>query len=125
MTELVQLRRANDVKDQQMERQEKRIAASEKNLAMMKIQNQRNLTGAGNPFPMGGMTPYQTASGQIQFQAAGGFSQGTSNNQMDLLFNRKVVKPIRGGAAVSSNTNKRQRESSSGRNSLSNQMNFE
>ena len=39
MTELIQLRRANDLKEQQMERMEKRMAASEKNLAMMKIQN--------------------------------------------------------------------------------------
>ena len=36
---------------------EKRMAASEKNLAMMKIQSQRNLLGGGNPFPVGGMTP--------------------------------------------------------------------
>ena len=42
---------------------------------------------------------------------------------MDLLFNRKVVKPIRGGAA---NPARGRRESSnSGRNSVSNQMNFE
>ena len=52
------------------------------------------MLGGGNPFPMGGMTPIQTASGQIQYQMAGGFGGG---NQMDLLFNRKVVKPIRGG----------------------------
>lgn len=37
MTELIQLRRTNDVKEQQVERMEKRIAQSEKNLAMMKI----------------------------------------------------------------------------------------
>ena len=45
---------------------------------------------------------------------------------MDLLFNRKVVKPIRGGAAVNSSQPGRMsrgRDSSSGR--LSNQMNFE
>ena len=65
MTELIQLRRANDLKEQQMERMEKRMAASEKNLAMMKIQSQKNLLGGGNPFPVGGMTPIQTASGQI------------------------------------------------------------
>ena len=57
MTELVQLRRANDLKDQQVERMEKRIAASEKNLAMVKIQNQRQMLGGNNPFPIGGMTP--------------------------------------------------------------------
>lgn len=39
MTELIQLRRANDLKEQQMERLEKRLAASEKNLAMIKIQS--------------------------------------------------------------------------------------
>ena len=39
MTELIQLRRANDLKEWQMERMEKRIAASEKNLALAKIQN--------------------------------------------------------------------------------------
>lgn len=39
MTELIQLRRANDLKDQQMERLEKRTAAQEKNLAMLKIQS--------------------------------------------------------------------------------------
>jgi hypothetical protein len=39
MTELIQLRRTNDLKEQQMERMEKRVAASEKNLAMAKIQN--------------------------------------------------------------------------------------
>ena len=37
MTELIQLRRTSDLKEQQVERMEKRIAASEKNLAMMKI----------------------------------------------------------------------------------------
>ena len=46
---------------------------------------------------------------------------------MDLLFNRKVVKPIRGGAAAAANSQNnrvsRGRDSSSGR--LSNQMNFE
>ena len=45
---------------------------------------------------------------------------------MDLLFNRKVVKPIRGGAAAANPQNNRLsrgRDSSSGR--LSNQMNFE
>lgn len=110
-----------------MERQEKRFAASEKNLAMMKIQNQRNITGASNPFPMGGMTPFSTASGQIQYKAAGGFSQGGGNNQMDLLFNRKVIKPIKGGAggATPGSSRRQQRENSSGRTSLSNQMNFE
>ena len=66
MTELIQLRRTNDVKEQQVERMEKRIAQSEKNLAMMKIQSQRQMmAGAGNGFPMHGMTPVQTASGQI------------------------------------------------------------
>ena len=37
MTELVKLRRAFDMKEQQGERMEKRMAASEKNLALMKI----------------------------------------------------------------------------------------
>ena len=32
-----------------MERMEKRVATSEKNLAMMKIQNQRNMMGGGGP----------------------------------------------------------------------------
>jgi len=36
---------------------EKRMATAEKNLAMVKIQNQRHMMGGGNPFPMGGMTP--------------------------------------------------------------------
>ena len=73
------------------------------------------MMGGGNPFPVGGMTPVQTASGQIQFQTAGGFSGG--NNQMDLLFNRKVVKPIRGGAAAQSSSGKRAREGSNSRQS--------
>ena len=46
---------------------EKRIAASEKNLALAKIQTSRHMIGGGNPFPMGGMTPVLTPSGQIQF----------------------------------------------------------
>ena len=50
---------------------------------------------------------------------AGGFAGG---NQMDLLFNRKVVKPIRGGGvnpAGSNEHNRRgsSREASMGRNS--------
>ena len=60
MSELLQLRRANDQKEQQMERMEKRVAASEKNLALMKIQNQRNMMGGGGPVNT--------------FQAAGGFT---------------------------------------------------
>ena len=60
MSELLQLRRANDQKEQQMERMEKRVAASEKNLALMKIQNQRNMMGGGGP--------------ANAFQAAGGFT---------------------------------------------------
>ena len=96
------------------------MAASEKNLALMKIQNQRNMLGAANPFLAGGMTPIATASGQIQYQAPGGFSGG---NQMDLLFNRKVVKPIRGGAAPSTQNNRR-RDNSNNRN-MSSQMTFD
>ena len=63
MTELVQLRRANDLKEQQMERLEKRTAAQEKNLAMLKIQSQRQMMAASNPFAVGGMTPVMTANG--------------------------------------------------------------
>ena len=69
---------------------------------------------------MGGMTPIQTASGQIQYQMAGGFGGG---NQMDLLFNRKVVKPIRGGgmnptltSAAEQSRRNSNREASMGRN---------
>ena len=85
------------------------------------------MLGGGNPFPMGGMTPIQTASGQIQYQMAGGFAGG---NQMDLLFNRKVVKPIRGGGAPAGNNdhNRRgsSREASMGRSGRPNaQMTFD
>lgn len=83
--------------------------------------------GANNPFPIGGMTPVQTASGQVQYQAAGGFSQ---SNPMDLLFNRKVVKPIRGGGPGGPNGRNSirgggGRESSNGRLSISNQVTFD
>lgn len=76
--------------------------------------------GASNPFPVGGMTPVMTSSGQVQFQGPGGYAGG---NQMDLLFNRKVVKPIKGG------TQRREsmRESSKGRRpgGLASQMTFD
>ena len=85
------------------------------------------MLGGGNPFPMGGMTPIQTASGQIQYQMAGGFAGG---NQMDLLFNRKVVKPIRGGGVNPAGNDRDRRgssrEASMGRNARPNaQMTFD
>jgi len=107
-----------------MERMEKRIAASEKNLALIKIQSQQQMLGAANPFPFGiGMAPVQTASGQIQFTPANNFSAAA--NQMDLIFNRKVVKPIRGGAEGASGRSSNVRENSRGRPSLSNQLTFD
>lgn len=87
------------------------------------------MPAGGGPFPVAaGFTPVQTASGQIQFQAAAGPFAGAQTNQMDLIFNRKVVKPIRGGAANPSRDGRRSsgmRENSRGRQSLSKALTFD
>ena len=47
-----------------------------------------------------GLIPMTTGSGQVQFtQNLSNTSFSTNQNTMDLVFNRKVMKPIRGGGA--------------------------
>ena len=48
----------------------------------------------------GSLIPMTTSSGQVQFTHNLSNSSFNMGNQMDLIFNRKVMKPIRGGGAT-------------------------
>lgn len=65
------------------------------------------------------LVPMTTSSGQVQFMQNMSGTSFNMGNQMDLVFNRKVVKPIRGGGVAMP------RDTGAQRQGFNNQMTFD